>query len=306
MAQRFDAHSYHIKHSNISSRQAFKYKQLSPNFIASTAWQHTLTGLEVVNEDEEPFLATIVGRTSTYHLRCGPAGNHFSGGMSPLEKTKFQFHICRPVNPELGADFTAAINNLETLQNQVGKTKEHKNMIVEDVTGKMMHFASNVFMTRVRIEYATDKEAQNTLQDEIVPDSPHGQNALNAPKMDEETRDWPIPDELVKEFDALKYKFEVHHLPLYHEDHLVQPIHANEILNGAMVEVQFHIQHWRIKDIDSFQATPQRVTVLKLGPIRVPSNYKRRMEDEDTEQPEAKRTHLNAEAGTSKVVSEID
>ncbi|KAG1847829.1 hypothetical protein DFJ58DRAFT_843043 [Suillus subalutaceus] len=150
MAQCFDAHSYHVKHSNISSYAA------SPNFITSTVWQHTLTGLEVVNEDEEPFLATIVGRASAYHLRCGPAGNHFSGGMSPLEKTKFQFHICRPVNPELGADFTAAINNLETLQNQVGKTKEHKNMIVEDVTGKMMRFASNVVLHDLGIMHGHD------------------------------------------------------------------------------------------------------------------------------------------------------
>ncbi|KAG1873910.1 hypothetical protein F4604DRAFT_1765818 [Suillus subluteus] len=263
MAHRFDAHSYHIKQSNVSSYAA------SPNFVPSTAWQHTLTSLEVVNEDEEPFLATIVGRASTYHLRCGPAGNHFSGGMSPLEKTKFQFHICRPVNPELGADFTAAINNLET--------------------GKMMCFASKVFTTRVHVKYQA-----------------HRQNAVNAPKMDEETRNWPIPDKLVRDFDALKYKFEAHPLPLYHEDHLVQPVHANKILNGAMVEVQFHIQHWRIKDIDSFQATPQKVTIVKLGPIRVPANYKRRIGDEDEEQPESKRTRLNAEASTSKVVSETE
>jgi hypothetical protein len=115
-----------------------------------------LTGLEVVNEDEEPFIATIVGRASAYHLRCGPAGNHFGGGITPLEKAKFQFYICRPVNVELGADFTAGVNNLETLQNQVGKTKEHKNMVVEDVTGKMIRFATNVFTTRVRDEYPAD------------------------------------------------------------------------------------------------------------------------------------------------------
>ncbi|KAG1823892.1 uncharacterized protein BJ212DRAFT_1296414 [Suillus subaureus] len=259
MTQHFDPHSYHIKQSN------------------------------VVNEDEEPFLTTIVGCTSTYHLRCGPAGNHFSGGMSPLEKAKFQFHICRPVNAELGTDFTAAVNNLETLQNQVGKTKEYKNMIVEDVTGKMICFTSNVFTTR----------------DETVPDSPHRQNTQNASKMDEETRDWPIPDELLKEFDILKYKFKAHPFPLYHENHLVQPVHANEIINSTMVEVQFHIQHWQIKDIGSFQATPEKVTILKLGLIRVLSNYKCPIEEEDNaEQLELKRMHLNDKASTSKVVSE--
>jgi hypothetical protein len=137
-----------------------------------------------------------------------------------------------------------------------------------------------------------------------VPDSPHGQNAENVPKMDAETRDWPIPDELSKEFNILKYKYKANPLPLYHEDQLVKPIHANEVLNNVMVEVQFRIQHWKIKDFDSFQATPQKVTILKLGPIRVPANYKRPIGDEDVEQPELKRTHLDEEASTSKVVSE--
>jgi hypothetical protein len=41
-----------------------------------------------------------------------------------------------------------------------------------------------------------------------------------------------------------------------------------------MVEVQFGIQHWHIKDADTFQATPEKVTILKLGPIHALSNCK--------------------------------
>jgi hypothetical protein len=110
--------------------------------------------------------------------------------------------------------------------------------------------------------------------------------------MDDETKNWPIPDQFANEFDAIKYKFEAHPLPLYHDDHLVQPQHANEILNGAIVEVQFGIQHWHIKNIDTFQATPHKVTILKLGPIHVPSNYKRPNPSGDTDiagQPKSKK-----------------
>jgi hypothetical protein len=145
MSQQFDAHSYHVNHSNQSSYAG------SHNFLASTTWQHTSTGLEVVNSDEEPYVATIVGRISAYRLKCGPAGNHFDSGMSPLEKAKYQFYISRPANAELGADFIAGINNLEALQNQVGKTGVHKNMIYADVTGKMLRFAHNVFIARVSL-----------------------------------------------------------------------------------------------------------------------------------------------------------
>ncbi|KAG2029674.1 hypothetical protein BDR03DRAFT_1018094 [Suillus americanus] len=277
MSKPFDAHTYHINQSNISSYA------VSPNLVQSTTWQHTSTGLEVVNDDEESFIATIVGCALAYHLRCGPAGNHFSSGMTLLEKAKYQFHICHPANHELGADFTAAINNLEALQNQVGKTKDHKNMIINDVTGKMLCCATNVFATWI----------------EIVPDSRHGQKVENAPKIDEGTKNWPIPDNFVKEFDILKYKFKAHPLPLYHDNHLIQPVHANEILNGAMVEVQFQIHHWCIKDFDSFQATPQKVTILKLGPIHIPSNYKRPIENKDAGQIESKRARCENEASTS-------
>ncbi|KAG2033151.1 hypothetical protein BDR03DRAFT_872623 [Suillus americanus] len=112
MSQQFDAHAYHINHATLNSYTA------SPNLLETTAWQPTSTGLEVVNTDEEPFLATIVGRASVYHLRCGPGGNHFDGGFSPLEKVKYQFLLTRPANPELAADFTATINNLEELQSK--------------------------------------------------------------------------------------------------------------------------------------------------------------------------------------------
>ncbi|KAG1859733.1 hypothetical protein F4604DRAFT_1684490 [Suillus subluteus] len=119
--------------------------------------------------------------------------------------------------------------------------------------------------------------------------------------MDDETKNWPIPDDFTEEFDALKYKMAVQPSPLYYEDHLVEPAYTNQIMNGAIVEVQLTIQHWCIQDFDSFQATAEKVTILRLGPIHVPSHYKRLNPNEEIEgQLETKKVRLDSEEGASE------
>jgi len=136
----FDAHAYHVEKSQVKNYLA------SPNVLNSTMWQHTSTGVEVVNEEDLlAFTGIMVGRVSPFRLKCGPEGNHINGNVSPLEKSKYQFHITRPANRELAADYQAALSNLEALQNQVGRTHQHRNMIVDDVTGKMVRCVRNVF-----------------------------------------------------------------------------------------------------------------------------------------------------------------
>ncbi|KAG1734056.1 uncharacterized protein EDB91DRAFT_1251101 [Suillus paluster] len=259
----FDTHTYHIEHSSAHGYAA------SPHFSNARMWQHSSTGLEVVNEsDLSPFIATIVGRVSPYCLKCTPSGNHFTGA-----------------DHELSVDYLARVRNLEILQAEVGKTGNHKNMVIDDYTGKMIRFIKNIF----------------TVCDRTIPDSPHGEAAENAPKMDDETKNWLIPDEFAHNFDGLKYSMAAEPLPLYHEGHLVEPRHANQIINGTIMEVQFSIQHWCITDFNSFQATAQKVTVLRLGPIHIPSNYKHANPEADLdEQPKMKKLRYNAEAGSSK------
>ncbi|KAG1720435.1 hypothetical protein EDB19DRAFT_1835988 [Suillus lakei] len=152
-------------------------------------------------------------------------------------------------------------------------------MIVEDITGKMIHFTKSVFMPR----------------DIMIPNSPHGQAAVDAPVMDEETNNWAIPDDFSKDFNTLKYRMKADPLPLYHENHLINPMHMNKIISSALVEVQFSLQHWHIKDYDTFQATAQKITILKLGAIHVPSNYKCPNPSGDKTipgQPETKRCNM--------------
>jgi hypothetical protein len=118
--------------------------------------------------------------------------------------------------------------------------------------------------------------------------------------MDEQTKNWPIPDEFATELDAIKYTFRADHLPVFYEGNPIMPMDVNDILNGAIVEVQFTMRHWRIQAYDSFQATPHKITVLRLGPYHHKSNYKRANPNDSPDEPQAKKVHLNATASTSK------
>jgi hypothetical protein len=144
----FDPKEYHDKHFTLNNHIS------SPNVLNSVIWQHSSNGLELINENTElPANLIVVGRISAYRLKCGPAGNHIANGMSPLEKSKYQFYVTRPAQSHLGGDFQAGVTTLETLQNQVATTERRMSMILDDVTGKMIRFVRNVFTLRVRLYY---------------------------------------------------------------------------------------------------------------------------------------------------------
>jgi hypothetical protein len=140
----FNAHSYHVEHLQSTNYLA------SSTIMDSTMWQHTSTGVELVNEtDLSPFTGILVGRVSPFRLKCGPAGNHFDSNISSLAKGKYQFHLCRPADHDLAMDYQAAISTMEALQNQVARTNQRKNMIIDDVTGKLVRCTMNIFTKRV-------------------------------------------------------------------------------------------------------------------------------------------------------------
>ncbi|KAG2113590.1 uncharacterized protein F5147DRAFT_789267 [Suillus discolor] len=259
----FNSHAYHVE------------KMLLPNYLASpgvlntTTWQHTETGLELAKKtDQTPFIGIIMGHVSPFRLKCGPVGNHMNSDVSPLLKSKYQFHLCCPADHELGMDYETSISVLDVWQKQVGKSGECKNMLIEDVMGTMLRCVKSIF----------------NMREDTVPNSPHGQSVENTPQMDEETRNWPVPDQFASEFDEIKYNYQVIPLPLYHDGHLVEPSMANEAINGAIVEVQFHIHHWKIKQFDSFQANVEKVEILCPGPVHHTSSYKRpRPKEKDNE-----------------------
>ncbi|KAG1832374.1 hypothetical protein EV424DRAFT_1342354 [Suillus variegatus] len=221
----FDPKVYHDTHATLNNYIS------SPTALSSTMWQHSSIGLELVNEISElPAKLIIVGWISPYRLKCGPAGNHIVNGMSPLEKAKYQFHITRPAHSDLAANHEAGIANLEMLQGQVATTDQRMSMIVNDVTGKMIHFVRNIFF----------------LRENAIPDSPHGKAVEHAPQMDDETTHWPILDEFVLHFNGIKYNFQPKVLPIFYKDNLIQPMQTNTALNGSITEIEFTMRHWKI------------------------------------------------------------
>ncbi|KAG1875354.1 hypothetical protein C8R48DRAFT_769354 [Suillus tomentosus] len=138
-------------------------------------------------------------------------------------------------------------------------------------------------------------------RDIAVPDSPHGRNVEGAPKMDHETQEWPIPEEFVSELDELKYHYQADPLPLYHDGHLVEPSHVNEVINGAIVEVHFGVLHWRIRDFDTFQADVDKVVILKPGCGHCTSNYKCPHDSEKLPERDTKKSRQETSSSSSEV-----
>ncbi|KAG1882496.1 hypothetical protein F4604DRAFT_1921684 [Suillus subluteus] len=178
------------------------------------------------------------------------------------------FHISRPTYHNLAEDYQAGISTLEALQSQVTTTKQHGSMIVEDMTGKMIQFVKNVF---------TLKAVEGALQ------------------MDQETANWPILDEFALPFDSIKYNYKPAPLPVFYKGELIDPIHTNTALNGSIVEIEFTVCHWKIKDHDTFQASAEKITILRLGAVHHKTNYKCPHVNNDKDQPEKKKIHQDAQ-----------
>jgi hypothetical protein len=133
-------------------------------------------------------------------------------------------------------------------------------------------------------------------KENAIPDSPHGQAVDNAPEMDQETSEWPIPDEFALHFDSIKHHFKPSALPVFYEGNLVEPMHTNTALNGSIAEIEFTVRHWKIQDHDTFQANAEKITILRLGAVHHNINYKRPHVNDDKGQPENKKIHRGTEA----------
>jgi hypothetical protein len=77
---------------------------------------------------------------------------------------------------------------------------------------------------------------------------------------------------------------------------------ANEVMNGVIVEAHFRIHQWRIQQFDSFQATVERIVILRPVPRHHTSAYKRpHPKTTEDNEPGVKKTCHNAEALSSKI-----
>ena len=78
--------------------------------------------------------------------------------------------------------------------------------------------------------------------------------------------------------DKIKYDFEACPLAVYVDDRFIPPVDVQNLLKGALVEVQFELRHFSIakKKEDSYNATVKQVLVLQPGRERPPNAFKRR------------------------------
>ncbi|KAG2360516.1 hypothetical protein BDR07DRAFT_1412316 [Suillus spraguei] len=142
------------------------------------------------------------------------------------------------------------------MQDVAGKSGDHGNMIIRDITGEMLRIVTNVF------------EPENIR----IPNSPHSQRLPNAPLMDDITENWPIPTELEDDFDGIKYTHRALPLPVFRDGIPISPLDINRTLGGALVEVHFEVHHWHVSGYDSFQAKAERIDILRDSAL-IPSKH---------------------------------
>ena len=79
-------------------------------------------------------------------------------------------------------------------------------------------------------------------------------------------------------FDNIKWNHAVSLLPVYTKDKFVEIRDAEEVLQGALVNLQFELHHYKIqqKDIHSFNGNIEQITVIQPGKGLPVAPYKRR------------------------------
>jgi hypothetical protein len=117
----------------------------------------------------------------------------------------------------------------------------------------------------------------------IVPIYPHfhQDNSDTPTKVDDETDNWPVPDQFQEQLSQIKRTHCVQPLRAYMDNRFIEPNDVNGTLANALVEIHFTIKHYNIrregeKPFDSFTANIEQLTVLERGAPKQLTPYKRR------------------------------
>ncbi|KAF8264018.1 hypothetical protein EI94DRAFT_1703548 [Lactarius quietus] len=95
--------------------------------------------------------------------------------------------------------------------------------------------------------------------------------------VDDETENWPVPENMHANLDAIKYDYKVQPLPVYTEDnHYVKPADIIDTISGVFVQLQFELVHYHIskRHHDSFNGTIAQIIVIKPGAPPTTSSLK--------------------------------
>ena len=94
--------------------------------------------------------------------------------------------------------------------------------------------------------------------------------------MDNDTQDYPVPDEHSLAFNVIKNTFRVKLLLVYHDRILVPPNNVTDVLHGALVEVHFALQHFHIfkePAYNSFTGNIRQIVVHSVSNSKAKSEY---------------------------------
>ena len=100
--------------------------------------------------------------------------------------------------------------------------------------------------------------------------------------MDAVTQNWHIPAEYRSEWENIKDSYHAIPLHIFHNRKAVPMRNVKSIIEGAIVEIQFELRHFPIKNktFNSFNASLLQVQILEPGQERPPTLFKRKNMDE--------------------------
>ncbi|KAJ8580132.1 hypothetical protein M405DRAFT_891514 [Rhizopogon salebrosus TDB-379] len=198
---------------------------------------------------------------------------------SRFAKAKFQLQLCQPIEGPFAEEFDKVV---QTLQGKIAQTGDRCNVIVSDMSSKLIRFTSNVFEKRKQpvpkhTVYLADLDGEEGRKEGKVPAcdsrSTTDGSTDRTPVMYTETEKWPIPVKHKEEFDFMACP-----LGVYRDTAFVEPSEVSEALEGAFVEAVFAIRHYylRGKKFDPYQADIQQIKVIEPGASIAASGFKRR------------------------------
>lgn len=125
--------------------------------------------------------------------------------------------------------------------------------------------------------------------------------------IDEETEKWPVPTDFLDDLEAIKTTYMANPLKVYMGNQFIEPLDVTKALNGALVEVHFTVQQYRLTrksgPVHAFSALVQQVLILKK-PATKSSPYKRKdYRRGPIKMPESPTKPIHSSAGTSKAVT---
>lgn len=242
----------------------------TPHFPDSFIWYSQKTGHIVIeNESKKNVILAVVGKVLENRMDCEGHGTFRNWSFQTLPKAKYQLLLGKPCDTPFKEDFDIALDHISTLQGKIATGTNRQNFIVEDGGETALRFTHDIFEKRqLPVKRTCTFEHYEVLTNPL--------SEINA--IDLLTDLWPVQSDYQSCLDDIKLTHCTVPLRIYVDGKAIGIHDAVEILRGAVVELQFELQHFPIvqKNLHSFNASIQQIQVLRPGEARPPTAFKRK------------------------------